>query len=76
MQSLKAFLHSFSTSNDLNKLSTTITAMAIRDCKTNPELYQETNIEDDIIELCSLLGKMQTELHRIEMEELKDAFQN
>ena len=76
MQNLKAFLETFTATNDLNKLTTTISAMAIRDCKANPDLYNETDIEIDIIEICSLLGKMQTELHRIEMEELKSSLKS
>lgn len=73
MKKLQNYLESFIETNDMSKLSTTIAAMAIRDCKNNPELYQESEIENDIVEVLTLIGTTQREVQRIQLSKLTNS---
>lgn len=51
-------IEKFIANNNLSNIKATIFTMAIRDCKTNAELWKNSNIEEEVTELFMLLEKI------------------
>lgn len=48
----------FLRANDVDSIRTTLHAITLRDCKVNPDLYQDSKIEEELVELGNFLGRL------------------
>lgn len=48
----------FVKTNDLKKIKSTLTALLARDIKANPALYQDSTIEEDVLETIRFIDQL------------------
>lgn len=64
MTGITKLVSNFVKENDLSQIKETLFSMSIRDCKEHPELWNNSNLEEEVTELFSFLEH----LSKIEIE--------